>query len=151
MTYGTSANMPNAQTANRVIVSFSLEKATGSKNVEYTYTNGRYYRNQDGSAHKDAVTGEQLSFKNLITLNTQVTNYTGTKEDPNLADIVVIGSGTGMYISEGKAIEIRWSKSGETTPLVLTYADGTPLKLNAGNTCISFVNKADATSVRVLG
>lgn len=151
MTYGTSANMPNAKTANRVIVSFTLENAAGSKNVEYTYTNGRYYRNQDGSAHKDAVTGEQLSFKNLITLNTQVTNYAGTKEDPNLADIVVIGSGTGMYISEGKAIEIRWSKSGETAPLVLTYADGTSLKLNAGNTCISFVNKADSTSVRVLG
>lgn len=151
MTYGTSANMPNAKTATSVVISFTLEKATGSKNVEYTYTNGRYYRNQDGSAHKDSVTGEQLSFKNLITLNTQVTNYAGTKEDPNLADIVVIGSGTGMYISEGKAIEIKWSKSGETTPLVLTYADGTPLKLNAGNTCISFVNKADANSVRVLG
>lgn len=151
MTYGTSANMPNAKTASSVVISFTLEKAAGSKNVEYTYVNGRYYRNQDGGVHKDAVTGVQLSFKNLITLNTKVTNYSGTKEDPNLADIVTIGSGTGMYISEGKAIEIVWSKPTETSPLVLTYADGTPLKLNAGNTCISFVNKADSNSVRVLG
>ena len=150
MQYGTSADMPSAKTANTVVVSFTLENAAGSKLVEYNYTDGRYYRNQDGSVHKDAVTGEQLSFKNLVTLNVKVTNYAGTKEDPNLADITVVGSGTGMYISEGKAIEIKWSKASETSALKLTYADGTPLKLNAGNTCISYVNQADSRSVTIV-
>lgn len=148
--YGTSTDMKNSKTANTIVVSFTLDKAEGRKLVEYKYSNGKYLRSQDGAPHKDATTGEQLSFKNIITLSTKVTNYSGTKEDPNLADIVVVGSGSGKYASEGKIIDITWSKASETAPLKLMYTDGTELKLNPGNTCISFVNASDANSVTVV-
>lgn len=150
VSYGTSADMKNARTANTIVVSFTLDKAEGRKLVEYKYSDGRYLRSQDGAPHKDAVTGEQLSFKNIITISTKVTNYDGTKEDPNLADIVVVGSGSGTYASEGKLIEIRWSKASETAPLKLMYTDGTELKLNPGNTCISYVNASDSSSVTIV-
>ena len=52
-----------------------------------------------------------------------------------------IGKGTGYYISNGVAVKINWEKTSRDAKTVYTYEDGTPLKVNDGNTFIQIQPK----------
>ena len=56
-----------------------------------------------------------------------------------LKDIAVVGSGEGMYITDGKAINITWKKDSATDRTKYYLEDGTELKLNVGKTYIAVV------------
>ena len=50
------------------------------------------------------------------------------------------GTGSGYYFSEGSYKKIKWSKTSETAPLKFFNTDGSDLKLNAGNSYITFAD-----------
>ena len=54
-------------------------------------------------------------------------------------DLKNVGSGTGYYLSEGKAVQVHWSKSDRSAQTVYTTADGQKLVINPGNTYIEIV------------
>jgi len=47
-----------------------------------------------------------------------------------------LGLGSGLVFQDGLATEIIWSKANENSPLILKNKDGTPIKLNRGQTWI---------------
>lgn len=126
------STMEGVTTANNVSIKYS-NYSTSS--YEYDVENKVYKRFVNGEAHKDYVTGEQYTFKNIITY--QVRNYDlNDGSGKGRQGIDNIGSGEGYYISEGYAVPIKWSKSSREEQTVYTYLDGTELKVNDGNTFI---------------
>lgn len=107
--------------------------------VSYSYDEStkRYVRFVNGKEHK-SQTDEALSAKNIIMY--QVKNFNlNDGENKGRQDLQNIGSGTGYYFSNGKAVKINWEKTARTEKTVYTLEDGTPLTINPGNTYIQIV------------
>lgn len=118
--------------ANKISIPYSNYLTTS---YEYDSVNKVYNRFVNGSIHKDYVTGNQYTTKNIITY--QVNNYDlNDGSGKGRQGIDNIGSGTGYYISEGYAVPIKWSKSSREAQTKYTYSDGTEIKVNDGNTFI---------------
>ena len=145
LTEGTNKDMGNAATATTVVLNFTMDNFESDKNVSYMFKNGAYYRYQNGVAHTDSVTGEQLHFTNLITLFTDVSRVQGTVEDPNVASVKTTGSGSGYYFYNGKCIQINWSKLTGDSALTLTTATGEELTLASGNTYIAYLDNTNTS------
>ena len=105
-----------------------------------------YKRSVNGKAHTDYVTKEQYAFKNIITYQVQNTTISGDyKGRQNLSNI---GEGEGYYITEGKAVEITWSKSSrEAKTIYKLKSTGEELKVNDGNTFIQVQPKGQPLTI----
>ena len=122
--------------ANNIEITYS-----GSVKTSYEYDESaqNYKRSVNGKAHTDYVTKKQYTFKNIITY--QVANSTIKGDDKGRQEIANIGKGTGYYISNGVAVKINWEKTSRDSKTIYTYEDGTPLKVNDGNTFIQIQPK----------
>ena len=139
--YGTQKDMSGASAATSIDLRFKCQGSSNVKSVSYQYdaTTGKYLRNQDGFEHRDAVTGEQLAFTNVITLFTEVEAVaTGIANDPTMTRVQTKGNGVGYYFNGGKVINIKWTSTGGD--LVLTDPNGEELKLATGNTYIGYLD-----------
>ena len=104
----------------------------------YDQATGSYLRYQYGVKHIDNNTGAQLSFKNVVVLSVESSVIKGdTAGRRQFSDV---GSGTGVYATNGVSVPVKWSKASASSPLKLMNEDGTELKLNPGKTFIAFVN-----------
>ncbi len=119
------------------IVNISYSQSTNVK-YEYDKESLRYNRYADGVKQIDYESNTPVTVKNIIVY--QINNYTlndgmgkGRQELKN------IGSGKGVYITEGKAIDINWSKSSRSEQTIYTDEKGNRLTLNDGNTFIQIV------------
>lgn len=102
---------------------------------DYDSENKVYKRSVNGKEHVDYVTKQQYTFKNIITY--KVTNTTISGDYKGRQNLDNIGSGDGYYISEGKAVEITWTKnSREAQTIYKLKSTGEELKVNDGNTFI---------------
>ena len=104
----------------------------------YNQSAGTYQRFEYGAKHMDNETGEQLSFKNVLVLSVKSSVIKG--DSSGRRQFSDVGSGEGLYATDGVAVPIKWSKASASAPLKLTCADGSALKLNPGKTFISYVN-----------
>lgn len=102
---------------------------------EYDPETGLYNRYQFGAAHIDAENNEQLAFKNLVI---QYADRTVISEQDH-QDFNLYGEGQGLYISDGKAVEITWKKADKNDKTRYYYADGTEVSLNQGKTYMACV------------
>ena len=100
----------------------------------YDSENKVYKRYVNDVEHVDHETKEQYTVKNIITY--QVSNHTLTGDVKGRQDIDNIGIGNGYYITEGYAVPIKWEKKYKSSQTVYTYADGTEINVNDGNTWI---------------
>lgn len=137
--FGTSSAVASNISARTVKIDFTMDNNTSKKEVtfEYDSSSSKYIRSQ---VAVDGLSGEQLSFTNVIFLGVDVTCDKGPKEDPKIAFISVTGAGKGYYCYGGKMIAINWAKSANGT-LILTTENGTELTLAAGNTYIGYLEK----------
>lgn len=99
---------------------------------DYNTETKLYDRYQFGEAHIDVENGEQLAFKNLI-----VQDCSWYMADGDHKHITTTGTGTGMYYTNGKGIDITWSKDSDLGITHYYYEDGSDLILNQGKTFIS--------------
>lgn len=96
-----------------------------------TYT--RYARNK---LQTDYITGEPVTTKNIII--TMCDNYTLVdNEDKGRQGLKNIGTFDGYYITNGKAIQIKCSKSERDEQTVYKDLDGKEIDVNDGNTFIN--------------
>ena len=105
----------------------------------YNEDDGLYYRYEFNQKQVDAVTGNQLTAKNIIIENVDWWTYEGSQY---LGYLLSYNTGTGKYISNGKMIDIVWSKDGDTD--VTHYYDlatGEEIQLNIGTTWIQACQK----------
>jgi hypothetical protein len=105
----------------------------------YNEDDGLYYRYEFNQKQIDANTGNQLTAKNIIIENVDWWTYEGSQY---LGYLLSYNTGTGKYISNGKMIDIVWSKDGDTD--VTHYYDlatGEEIQLNIGTTWIQACQK----------
>ncbi|AOY77552.1 DUF3048 domain-containing protein [Clostridium formicaceticum] len=129
---------PQGEKAELVTVPFSNEYIS---TFQYDAATQQYKRYQFGKPHIDENNNQQLESKNIIIQFTNIKVIPGDAEGRR--DIQLIGSGKGLYISNGMATPITWSKGAYNTATQFKDASGNPLKMNKGKTwvCIFPNNK----------
>lgn len=129
--YGAAAKTANVIDLSKI---FTYTKSA----FTYNPTDGLYYKTLHGAPQKDAVTGQQIAFANVIVQNTKWCNLDNkgylyfqnydTTED-------------GYYFTKGKAIHITWQKQGDYTPTVYYDDFGNEIQFNEGKTYIGIAQK----------
>ncbi len=107
--------------------------------VNYKYdAEKKMYTRYIGQKEHMLQNGEPISAKNIIVYQVRNFNLPDT-ENKGRQDLETVGNGTGYYITNGKAVEITWSKSDRKAQTEYKLADGTELKLNPGNTYVQIL------------
>lgn len=88
-----------------------------------------------GSLHQDAEDGQALTFKNVILQNVPFKQL----DKNGYLTYNVVGSGSGFYITNGKAVPITWQKGSETGFTHYYNGDGTEITVNRGKTYIGLL------------
>lgn len=115
--------------ANTITIEYS--EYTTTKYV-YDSENMVYKQFMSNEAQNDAVTGKQYTVKNIITY--KVRNSSIDSHDRQ--NLYNTGSGEGYYISNGKAIKIKWEKKDRSSKTKYSDLSGNELVVNDGNTWI---------------
>ena len=106
--------------------------------LKYDASTGLYTYYVYGKVHEDGKTGEALTFKNVILQSAGLFQL-----DKNGYCAYEIfgqsGKGDGYYITNGKAVKITWSKSGENSITHYYLENGDEITLNAGMTYIALI------------
>ncbi len=131
------------------IKEFDLEDGNSATNItlpySYKYTvrfvynpEEKVYTRYIGQKEHMSQTGDVLTAKNIIVYNLKNYNL-NDGENKGRQELETVGSGKGYYITNGKAVEISWTKDDRTKKTIYKYADGTELKLNIGNTYVQIM------------
>ena len=104
---------------------------------EYNAETKTYTRYARGKLQKDYITGDPVTTKNIII--TKCNNYTLTTdtEGKGRQGLNNIGTFDGYYITNGKAIPIKCTKSARNTQTVYKDLDGNEIEVNDGNIFIN--------------
>ena len=129
--------LKNGQSATSVTIPFStLQK------VKYEYNNktNRYTRYARGTLQKDYSTKESITTKNIIIefIDNSTLNDGSGKGRQTISNI---GTFDGYYITNGKAIKIKCTKSSRTARTVYRDVSGNIIDVNDGNTWVSICPK----------
>jgi hypothetical protein len=134
-----SENYKETLPAKIINITYNKNNTTG---YEYDENNEVYLRFKDGQKHVDELDNKQLSAKNIIVLETKK----NVLDSSGRLYLGTVGEGRGMYITNGEAVEITWSKNKETARTKF-YSGNEEIKLNPGNTWIQVVNYLDNASI----
>lgn len=104
--------------------------------VEFKYDSEKeiYTRYVNGVTHTDYFEKTPFTTKNILILKTEF-SYA---DDNYYLEIKNVGSGSGYYVTNGKAKKITWEKKDRASQTTYKYEDGTDVKINDGNTYIMF-------------
>ena len=107
--------------------------------VNYKYdSDAKVYNRYIGSNPHMSQTGNGLTAKNILICH--VRNYPlNDGQNKDRQEVDTVGSGKGYYVTNGKAIEITWSKSSRTAKTEYKDSEGNNLVINPGNTYIQMV------------
>lgn len=107
---------------------------------EYDAENKIYKRYARNKAQKDWDTGDAITTKNIII--TFCDNYTlDDSENKGRQGLYNIGTFDGYYITNGKAIKIKCTKTARDVKTVYKDLNGNEIKVNDGNTFVNICPK----------
>ncbi len=112
---------------------------------KYNATTRLYARSINGKAHKDAVTGKQLTARNVVVMWAKISLYPGLHK--NVVQIGLTGSGRVSVFIGGQRIDGTW-KAGTDAPPTFKSADGKPIKLAPGNTWIQVMGTTQSITTK---
>lgn len=134
-----SENYKEILSAQKINITYNKNNTTG---YEYDKNNEVYSRFKDEQRHVDELDNKQLSAKNIIVLETKKS----VLDNAGRLYLGTVGEGRALYITNGEAVEITWSKNKETARTKF-YSGNEEIKLNPGNTWIQVVNYLDNVSI----
>ena len=102
---------------------------------EYNKDDGLYYRFQYGDKQIDELTNEQLTYKNILIQYSTWRNF----DENGYLDIDVDAANSGVYITNGKAIDVTWKKNEPWGPTYYYDKDGEQITMNRGKTWVCIV------------
>lgn len=104
----------------------------------YNPQTGLYQKNIHGKAHTDGLTGQQLTFSNIIVQNTK-----WSKRDAKgyLAFQTIDSSSDGYYFTQGRGIHITWKKASDYSPTKYYDDNGNEIQINTGKTYIGIAQE----------
>lgn len=129
--YEEDSDLKSKEEVSKIILNFSNYT---SPYFNYNSKDKLYYRYQFDTEHIDANTGKQLAFKNIIVQF--VDEWDIDKNDYQTMDITD-ATGNGYYITNGKKVDITWSKNESTRKMRYYDAQGDELTINQGKTYIA--------------
>lgn len=129
--YPQDTDLSDGQTANHLMLDYSLYQVSV---FNYNAETKLYEKSQNGTAHIDELTGEILTTKNIIVQFAVCNIIPG--DDAGRIDIDLVGKGKGLYLTNGKWVDITWEKEKFDVPTKWYDTKGNALKLNKGNTWI---------------
>jgi hypothetical protein len=138
-----SSSLVSGSVCNKMVVFFSANNHDST----FTYNaNTKLYEKSEynGEAQIDETTGQQIAVENVVTLFANIVSHGDTTIDAYLND-----GGSGYYASEGKVIDITWSKNGPHAPIILTDKSGNTVKVNAGKSYINVVRETVASKTKI--
>lgn len=117
----------------------------GNITTKFTYNpeTKMYTRNVNGRDALDHNTKEAFTTKNIIV---EKITY-GMTESNYYWDLHTTGSGSGYYITNGKAVPIKWSKSSRNAKTKYTYNDGSEIEVSDGRTYIEVQVTSKSTTI----
>lgn len=130
------AELQSENTTEKINIRYSTGYSCG---YTYDHDNKVYLRLRQNQPQIERVTQKQLTAKNIIIQ--RVKNYTIKGDQYGRQEVNTVGSGEGYYITNGKYIEIKWSKASRTERTIYTDADGNEIHLNPGQTWVQIVPK----------
>lgn len=112
---------------------------------EYNQNDGLYYRFQYSGEQIDDMNNQQICYKNVILQYCSYSLY-----DANgYLNIDVNSSGTGKYITNGKSIDIKWSKDSEFGKTNYYDSNNQEITINQGKTWICIIQKDQVNKVQI--
>lgn len=111
--------------------------------INYNQDSDKYTIIRNGENIIDENTKEDFSPSNVIIAfaNSKVTGANGT------LTIYNIGEGSGLLLTNGKLVEINWSKPDASSRTIYTLKDGSEICLNPGQTFIATIDDNDGSVV----
>lgn len=129
--------LANGVSAKKITPGYAVNKPW----FEYNETDKLYYRFQYEDKQIDVETGNQLAYKNIIMQNVKYYDY-----GDGYYYIYTTGSGTGKYITNGKAIDITWKKDTEFGVTKYYDLSGKEIEINTGKTWVCIIqNEGNVT------
>jgi len=115
--------------------------------LRLTYDTERkgYLRYMDGKLHVDRETGEPVVAKNIIIQRAEAMQYPDSKYQT--FDVVVIGSGTGTFISNRRQIPLQWHKQWSGGITEYTDDNGKSLPFQPGQTWVEVLPPEGAVTI----
>ena len=104
---------------------------------KYDDSLGLYRIGQYGTSHIDALSGDQLAFKNVFVLRMNSSVIPGDTAGRLRFDSV--GNGSGYYFVNGTKTDITWERSGKASPFKFYTADGASLEVVPGDSYVAIV------------
>lgn len=101
----------------------------------FEYKDGKYYRYQYGDAQIDELTGEQLSYTNVIFQISQWENY----DDHGYLNIDTVSGGDAYYFTNGTYEKCTWKRESEDGPSKYYDESGNEIVLNRGKTWVCII------------
>lgn len=108
--------------------------------LTYDAASGQYLKNLHGKAQTDALTGQQLTFSNVIVQNTKWAK----RDAKGYLTFQTIGSGDGYYFTKGRGIHITWKKDSDYSPTKYYDDNGAEIQMNEGKTYIAVAQEGRA-------
>lgn len=106
--------------------------------LTYNPETGLYAKNIHGTAQVDSLTGNQLTFSNVIVQNTK---WSKRDNKGYLAFQTVDSTSDGYYFTKGKGIHITWKKTSDYSPTRYYDDNGNEIQLNTGKTYIAIAQQ----------
>jgi hypothetical protein len=128
-------DLPSGMNAQKVYIKYSSLQNTS---YEYDAEKKLYLRSMRGIEHKDRFTGERFVAKNIIVQYVR-NDLLDDPEKKGRQELYDVGSGNGYFITDGKAIEIKWTKTTRAGKTIYKDLEGNEIKLNDGITWIQIV------------
>ena len=119
--------------ANKILINYYKNNTTL---YIYNEEEKTYYRKKDGKGHYDELENLPVKAKNIIIQEAK----TKVIDNEGRLSIDLIGEGKGKYITNGKGIDIKWSKKSRNSKTYYYDEKGNEIVLNPGVTWIQVVN-----------
>ena len=137
----TLEHAPQVRDAYKVYPGYPLNKPW----FEYHEEDGLYYRFQYGGPHKGNE--GQIKVKNILFQYCPAAHYATT----DYLDINVRSDSFGMYVTQGRAIPVKWSKNDEFGPTHYYDMENNEIILNQGKTWVCIIPAQDSPNVELYG
>lgn len=130
-----NALLAGAYSNEKEVTDIVLPYPHNKSELKYNPDTNLYEYYEYGSPHVDGETGEVLAFRNVII---QCADYEEYDANGYLWYKIENGSNYGWYLTDGKAVEIRWYRGSNLTDNTIYVDDDcNSIYLNAGHTYIT--------------
>jgi len=146
--FAVEPSLPTAETLGLDTTSFTVSYPSGKPMWTWNAESGFWMRSQYGTKETDAADKAQLQAKNVVVLKTKIDRSYRDRKYGYIPRTVVVGGGTGVIFSSGKALAITFKKASQTDPITFFTQTGDPVELSPGNTWIELM-PSDQGSLKI--